>query len=378
MAGDADVVALPVPCLVVLVGASGSGKSTWAAAHFEPDEIVSSDRLRAVVGRGEDDLEATADAFAVLEAVVAARLRRGLTTVVDTLGLDPDRRRRYRELAADHGVACVAVGFAVSAEECRARNRERPRPLPAAALDQQLSRWNENRPRLDEEGFAQVLAPVPVRHVPARLASAAPLSAEQRARPVGMRFGLHLSAFGWDDIEAGMSAAATAAEAAAFDSVWLMDHMRQIPQVGRDWDPMLECYTALAWLAARTSTVGLGALVTPVTFRNVAHLAKIIATLDVLSGGGPGAGSASAGTSASTWPTAGTSPIATTATPCWPTRCRRCPSCGGRGPGPSWARGCTSPRPSATHGRARPTCPSSWAGAARSGRCAWPPATPTP
>ena len=55
---------LPDPALVVLVGASGSGKSVWAAEHYRPDEVVSSDRLRALVGSGEHDLDASADAFA--------------------------------------------------------------------------------------------------------------------------------------------------------------------------------------------------------------------------------------------------------------------------------------------------------------------------
>src|SRR5918911_4960629 len=95
--------------LVVLVGPSCSGKSTWAAAHFPADEVVSSDRLRAVVGTGESDLAASADAFAVLDLVVAARVRRRLTTVLDTLGLDPGRRAAWRELAARHRVPCVAV-----------------------------------------------------------------------------------------------------------------------------------------------------------------------------------------------------------------------------------------------------------------------------
>ena len=80
---------LPDPALVVLVGASGSGKSTWAGARYRAQEVVSSDELRGVVGSGPHDLDASADAFAVLETVVAARLGRGLTTVVDTLGLDP-------------------------------------------------------------------------------------------------------------------------------------------------------------------------------------------------------------------------------------------------------------------------------------------------
>ena len=64
-----------------------------------------------------------------------------------------------------------------------------------------------------------------------------------------------------------------------------MDHFRQIPQVGRAWDDFLESFTTLAWLAACTSRVRLGALVAGVTYRNVGHLAKIVATLDVLSGG---------------------------------------------------------------------------------------------
>jgi len=87
-------VALPDPALVVLVGASAAGKSVWAAEHYRPDEVVSSDRLRALVGSGEHDLTASADAFALLDHIVAARLGRGLTAVVDTLGLDPARPRQ--------------------------------------------------------------------------------------------------------------------------------------------------------------------------------------------------------------------------------------------------------------------------------------------
>jgi F420-dependent oxidoreductase-like protein len=64
-----------------------------------------------------------------------------------------------------------------------------------------------------------------------------------------------------------------------------MDHFLQIPQVGREWEDMLESYTALAYLAGVTERIRLGTLVTGVTYRNLGHLAKTIATLDVLSGG---------------------------------------------------------------------------------------------
>jgi len=72
---------------------------------------------------------------------------------------------------------------------------------------------------------------------------------------------------------------------AGFTSLWLMDHVIQIPQVGREWEDMLESHTTLGFLAGVTERIRLGTLVTGITYRNIAHLAKIVATLDVLSGG---------------------------------------------------------------------------------------------
>lgn len=286
---------LPDPTLVVLVGPSGAGKSTWAAEHFHPDQVVSSDRLRAVVGEGEDDLAASADAFAVLDAVVAARVRRRLSTVVDTLGLDADRRAGWRALAAAHGVPCVAVAFDTPAAECRRRNRSREPRVPAAVLTGQLAAYAAQRPGLAAEGFDRVIAPDPVRVVPAGIARAAAAveseggAVAHRAHGDGLRFGLHLSGFG---VPGGAGAlaprlgeVARAAEQAGFDSLWVMDHLRQIPQVGRPWDDLPESTTTLGYLAAATERIRLGCLVHCITFRHLAHLAKQVATLDVLSGG---------------------------------------------------------------------------------------------
>ena len=64
-----------------------------------------------------------------------------------------------------------------------------------------------------------------------------------------------------------------------------MDHMVQIPQIGREWEDMLESWTTLGFIAGVTERIRLGTLVTGITYRNVAHLAKVVATLDVLSGG---------------------------------------------------------------------------------------------
>ena len=283
---------LPSPCLVVLVGPSGSGKSTWAAAHATPDQVVSSDRLRAVVGAGEDDLSASADAFALLEAIVAARLARRLTTVIDTLGLEPERRRRWVALARAAGVTPVAVAFDVSVAACRSHNRDRLRTMavPERVIAQQRRAFVAQRPLLDDEGFTPVLAPVAVRTAPHHIAEARRAAAT--AGPpatTGLRFGLQVPVFTWPGGPAAIGgrlvAIARAAEDAGFESIWLMDHLRQIPLFGPPWHDMLESWTTLAYLAAATSRLRLGTLVTPVTFRAVGHLAKVVATLDVLSGG---------------------------------------------------------------------------------------------
>ncbi len=284
-----DARSLPAPCLVVLVGPGASGKSTWAAANFATDTIVSSDRLRAVVGAGEDDVTASTDAFALLDDIVARRVGRGLTTVIDTLGLDSARRRGWLELARGHAMPCVAVAFDTPADECRARNRGRPKRIPADVLAGQLRSWPGIRDGLGEEGFDQVLTPVPVRVVPTAFVGASAAARRQQERPTGLRFGLHIGEFsapGGAGATAGwLREVALAAETAGFDAIYVMDHFRQIPQIGRPWDDFLESHTTLAYLAACTTRVQLGALVSGITYRNVAHLGKIVATLDVLSGG---------------------------------------------------------------------------------------------
>jgi F420-dependent oxidoreductase-like protein len=280
---------LPIGCLVVLVGASGSGKSTWARTYFRPSQIVASDDLRALVGEGENDQRAGTDAFAVLDLVLERRLRRQLTTVVDTLGLDAERRAGYLALAAHHGVACHAVVFDTPASVCRARNKARERPVPAKALTGQLAALASARLALAGEPFDQVHLAGPVELVPRQLFSAPQHAARQREVAMPLRFGLQIPSFTWEGgppaIGPRLVEVATAAEQAGFTSLWVMDHFVQIPQVGPEWQDMLDSYTALGFLAGRTSTIRLGALVTGVTYRNLAHLAKIVATLDVVSGG---------------------------------------------------------------------------------------------
>jgi F420-dependent oxidoreductase-like protein len=291
---------IPTPSLVVLIGPPGSGKSTWAAEHFDARQIVGTDALRGVVGEHELDLAATDDAFELLDRIVGLRLGRGLTTVVDGTGLDPVRRAAYLEAAAHHRVAAIAVRFTTSAAECRRRNRERDHPVPAKALDRMLAAARSLD--LGGEPWDLVLEPEPVRTVTPRLGAALAATADDAARDPtadGLRFGLLVSSFDWPggtgSIGPTLARIAADAERAGFDSLWVMDHVLQLPQLGPVWDPMLESYATLSFLAAATERIRLGVLVSAVTFRNVGHLAKAIATLDVLSGGraiaGLGAGS---------------------------------------------------------------------------------------
>ena len=242
---------------------------TWAAEQFAPDEIVSSDRLRAVVGHGEDDLDATDDAFALLDTIVEHRLVRGLTTVVDTLGLDDERRRGLPR--AGRGPRPAVRGGGV-----RRRRRDVPGPQPGRGRAPARPRPSSSsstggpsvRDRLDDEGFDLVLRPGPVRHVAPHLRSSAPLVARAaRADRSACGSGCTSRPSRGTTSPRASRATAEAAERAGFDSVWVMDHVRQIPQVGRDWDPMLESGTALAWLAAHTSRVRIGALVSDVSLR---------------------------------------------------------------------------------------------------------------
>jgi F420-dependent oxidoreductase-like protein len=103
-----------------------------------------------------------------------------------------------------------------------------------------------------------------------------------------MQIGLQIPSFTWgEDSEIGPTLAriGQTADGAGFHSLWVMDHFFQIPGVGDVRQPMLEAYTALAFLAGLTSRLGLGSLVTGVTYRHPGILAKTVTTLDVLSGG---------------------------------------------------------------------------------------------
>ncbi len=292
MTGPSTEVRLPDGCLVVLVGVPGSGKSTWAARIGEPNQVVSSDALRAQVGLDERDTRAATDAFDLLDRIVAARARRGLTTIVDTTGLERPRRARWLEIARQHARPAHAVVLAVPERTARARNRARARPVPSKIVTAQLRELEATLAALPDEGFDAVhhlTGDEPVTVAPPRFVAAPAVAAAHREDPVPLRFALHLGRFAWPGggprLGENLRRVGEAAEEAGFDTISVMDHVVQIPTVGPEWEDIPESTTALAFLAAATERVQLGALVNGITYRTIAQLGKQVATLDVLSGG---------------------------------------------------------------------------------------------
>jgi protein phosphatase len=151
------VVAVPDPSLVLLVGASGAGKSTFAARHFDADEVVSSDRFRAVVSGAEADQSASRAPFELLHAAVAARLPARRLTVADATNATPGARAPLLELARRHDVPAVAIVLAVRERVCLERNADRAnRALSPYVVRAQVRAVRRSLRTLDDEGLARV------------------------------------------------------------------------------------------------------------------------------------------------------------------------------------------------------------------------------
>lgn len=151
---------LPVTdlALVVLVGASGSGKSTFARRHFKPTEVISSDFCRGLVGDDENDQDATRDAFDVLHYIAGKRLAAGRRTVVDATSVQQDARRRLVELAREYDVLPVAIVLDVPEEVCAERNAARPdrAALPRRVVQRHIRELRRSLRHLEREGFRKV------------------------------------------------------------------------------------------------------------------------------------------------------------------------------------------------------------------------------
>jgi protein phosphatase len=148
---------VPELSLVVLVGVSGSGKSTFARERFKPTEVISSDFCRGLVADDENDQSATPDAFELLHFIVGKRLAAGRLTVVDATNVQSGARRALVELAREHDVLPTAIVLDVPENVCRARNASRPdRDFGAHVIRRQQGELRRGLRGLQKEGFRTV------------------------------------------------------------------------------------------------------------------------------------------------------------------------------------------------------------------------------
>ena len=148
---------IPELSLVVLIGTTGSGKSTFAARHFKPTQVLSSDYCRGLVSDDENDQAATKDAFELLHHIAGVRLRRGLLTVVDATNVQPKSREALVATARAHDVLPVAIVLDVPEEVCRERNAARPdRDMGAHVISRQRREMRAHLRNLEREGFRKV------------------------------------------------------------------------------------------------------------------------------------------------------------------------------------------------------------------------------
>ncbi|MCQ6551998.1 polynucleotide kinase-phosphatase [Streptomyces sp. C10-9-1] len=144
--------------LVVLVGATGSGKSTFARKHFKPTEVVSSDFCRGLVADDENDQSASGDAFDVLHYIVGKRLAAGRLTVVDATNVQPESRRSLVRLAREHDVLPLAIVLDMPEDVCAARNAVRPdrAGVPRRVISRHRRELRRSLRGLEREGFRKV------------------------------------------------------------------------------------------------------------------------------------------------------------------------------------------------------------------------------
>ena len=148
---------IPELCLVALVGASGSGKSTFAKKHFKTTEVLSSDYFRGLVSDDESDQSATDAAFDSLYYIANKRLERGKLTVIDATSVQPFARKKIVEIAKAHDVLAVAIVLDAPEDLCIERNRLRvDRNVGPLVVKRHIRDLARSFRSLQKEGFRYV------------------------------------------------------------------------------------------------------------------------------------------------------------------------------------------------------------------------------
>jgi predicted kinase len=167
---------IPRNTLIVLCGPAGSGKTTWAAKHFLPTQIVSSDECRALVFDDPANQNVSPHAFDLVHFIIEKRLTLGRLTVADATNLEREHRGELIKIATRFFFNTAAIVFDVPVEVCLERNAGRDRKIPREALTNQHALLKSTLMTFDTEGFNYV-------HV----------LDENRQSKVKVRVGLHVS-----------------------------------------------------------------------------------------------------------------------------------------------------------------------------------------
>jgi protein phosphatase len=148
---------IPERALVLLVGVSGSGKSTFAKQHFRASQIISSDCCRSMIADDENDQSATSDAFEVLRFILRKRMMRGLMTVIDATNVQSEARKPLLALAGEYNVPAVAIVLNLGEDTCHERAQVRlHRKIDPQVIVNQLADLRRSLPNLESEGLCQV------------------------------------------------------------------------------------------------------------------------------------------------------------------------------------------------------------------------------
>jgi protein phosphatase len=148
---------LPVPSLVLLLGVSGSGKSTFARRLFQPTEILSSDHCRALVCDDENNQAVNKEAFEILHLIAARRLAQRKLTVIDATNVQAAARQTLLALARAQQLPAVAIVFAFAPDVCLAQNAQRlHRVVDREVIVQQQHDLQQSLTTLADEGFHSV------------------------------------------------------------------------------------------------------------------------------------------------------------------------------------------------------------------------------
>jgi protein phosphatase len=172
---------LPDFSLVVLIGSTGSGKSTFAAKHFLPTEVISSDYCRALVSDSETDQGVTGDAFDLVREIAGKRLKNRKLAVIDATNVRPSDRKSWIELARQWHALPVAIAFDPGIDICIERNKTRPdRAFGGQVVQRMVSEVRRGLGGLQREGFRQVWKLTSVESIEAAAITRQPLWTDKR------------------------------------------------------------------------------------------------------------------------------------------------------------------------------------------------------